>query len=359
MSEENQQLMQQNEGYTDIFGEQQYGLGGTPADLIGGSVKAGFGIGALGVGAAVKNASKLKPLISSLYRKGKVLGEKVIDKGKGIFTSKSGVGYVDDLSMRLKASGIPGVTALRTLLNSPQGKARLLKLGFTVPMITIMMTMGEDSLFSMFGGDEKKEADFVSPNEQRRQTFDAGLNPRTGVRTPPEYDEYGKLVSSSSKTSDTDYWKKSISGLPHDTRLMRLGQLMDYYGKTPKQRAAVDMPSKVWAENEARAAKIKADLITSAAAAAKTAGSIYGKKSIAELAEDLLPDVKKMFGDTFWGSISSNPNASDEPAMMSIASQVATNIKAITTQFPDLTPDEVRQLALEQFLEDSNLEDLR
>ena len=60
---------------------------------------------------------------------------------------------------------------------------------------------------------------------------------------------------------DPKWWTESISGLPSDTRLMRMGQLMDYYGRTPKGRAAVDMPSKVWAANEAASQAAKAKVL--------------------------------------------------------------------------------------------------
>ena len=57
-----------------------------------------------------------------------------------------------------------------------------------------------------------------------------------------------------------EWWSESISGLPSDTRLMRLGQLMNYYGKTPKGREASDDPSKLWAQNEKDALEVRADL---------------------------------------------------------------------------------------------------
>ena len=49
---------------------------------------------------------------------------------------------------------------------------------------------------------------------------------------------------------DPKWWHESMSGLKGDTRLMRLGQLMDYYGKTPKQRDESTAPAELWAANE-------------------------------------------------------------------------------------------------------------
>mgnify|MGYP003646977577 CR=1 FL=1 len=194
---------------------------------------------------------------------------------------------------------------------------------------------------------------FMSPNAQRRETFDAGINPMTGKKLPGAMTKMQKLGAN---MKNPEWWSESISGLPSDTRLMRLGQLMNYYGKTPKGRQASDDPSKLWAANEAASAKIKA---TKDAAKAKSAVELYGKKTIADLTAELLPDVKEMFGDTLFGSFSSNPNANKTEEMNAIAGEVATNIKAISLAFPNKTPGEVRELALQQVMKDRGLDDLR
>ena len=189
-----------------------------------------------------------------------------------------------------------------------------------------------------------EKANFVSANEQRRQTFDHKI--------PKQLSKWEQL---SANFKDPKWWAKSISGLPHDTRLHRLGMLMDYYGRTPKGRAAVDMPAEVWAKNEQDALANRA---AAEAAKAKKGDEVYGKKSIEDLATDLLPDVKEMFGDRMF-TFSSNPNASDDEMMKSLAEQVATNIKAISNAYPEMTPGEVRELALQQLMKDRKLEDLR
>jgi len=93
-----------------------------------------------------------------------------------------------------------------------------------------------------------KKANFISANEQRRQTFDAKM-----PKQPPS-----KWEQFSANFKDPDWWMQNMSGLPHDTRLHRLGMLMDYYGRTPKGRAAVDMPAEVWARNEQEALEARA-----------------------------------------------------------------------------------------------------
>lgn len=182
--------------------------------------------------------------------------------------------------------------------------------------------------------EKKKTAPAFMTDAQRREQLDS---------SPKELSKWEQL---SADFKDPDWWMKSMSGLPHDTRLHRLGMLMDYYGRTPKGRAAVDMPAEVWARNEQEALAARA-----AALKGKTGDEVYGKKSLDDLAADLLPDVKEMFGDTLF-RMSSNPDASDEEAMRSLAEQVATNIKAISNAYPNLTPGEVRKLALEQLMKD-------
>jgi len=190
---------------------------------------------------------------------------------------------------------------------------------------------------------------FMSPNSQRRQTFDAGMSAKS---EPKKTSAMSGLMEN---MRNPEWWGQSMSGLPGDTRLMRLGQLMNYYGQTPQQRLKNKQPAELWAANEAAAQKNKAAVL---AAGAKRADEIYGKKSIEDLATDVLSDVKEMFGDRMF-TISSNPDASDDDAMASLASQVATNIKAITLAYPDKTPGEVRKLALEQLMRDRDLDDLR
>lgn len=173
--------------------------------------------------------------------------------------------------------------------------------------------------------------------------------------SPKEPKKLSAMAGLMENMRNPEWWGQSMSGLPGDTRLMRLGQLMNYYGQTPQQRLKNKQPAELWAANEAAAQKNKAAVL---AAGAKRADEIYGKKSIEDLATDVLADVKEMFGDRMF-TISSNPDASDDDAMASLASQVATNIKAITLAYPDKTPGEVRKLALEQLMRDRDLDDLR
>jgi hypothetical protein len=103
---------------------------------------------------------------------------------------------------------------------------------------------GIQALMNQFGGDapvSKVDTDPSSP------TYKGGREARAGRGPAPEPNAMQRLGAN---MKDPKWWHESISGLPSDTRLMRLGQLMEYYGKTPKQRADSTAPAELWAENE-------------------------------------------------------------------------------------------------------------
>ena len=97
----------------------------------------------------------------------------------------------------------------------------------------------------------KPAGPYAMTDAQRMQQLDSSVPEQTAMQ---------KLGAN---MKDPKWWTESISGLPSDTRLMRMGQLMDYYGRGPKGRAAVDMPSKVWAANEAASQAAKAKVLAS------------------------------------------------------------------------------------------------
>jgi hypothetical protein len=125
---------------------------------------------------------------------------------------------------------------------------------------------GIQALMNQFGGGEAEEN--INKNALENQRLmeneayggprgeDWSFVPKQKEAEPTAMEKFGKNIK------DPKWWMESMSGDKTDTRLMRLGQLMDYYGRTPKQRAAVDMPSKVWAANAAAAAKGSASSYT-------------------------------------------------------------------------------------------------
>ena len=163
-----------------------------------------------------------------------------------------------------------------------------------------------------------------------------------GDRTPPK--ELTGWQKTFEEMKNPEYWKKSMSGLPHDTRLMRLGQLLDYYGKTPKGRAAVDMPSKMWAANEAAAQKNQATVTAAAMKAKKDAMDFLSKISDNTQQDALKADVRELL-DTGISGIFGDPT--DEEVNEAVA-EVALAIQQVMTQ-QNLSYQEARIMVLNAF----------
>ena len=122
---------------------------------------------------------------------------------------------------------------------------------------------GMNDFFAKMGIEppESKEepVEFASGGSDSGRRGKATLNPQHKSRHGGTF-EPTKMQTLMRNMKNPEWWSESISGLPSDTRLMRLGQLMNYYGKTPKGREASDDPSKLWAQNEKDALKVRADL---------------------------------------------------------------------------------------------------
>ncbi len=100
-------------------------------------------------------------------------------------------------------------------------------------------------------------------------------------------------LSFTEKMKEPGYWdEKDGTGL---TRIQRLGQLMDYYGKTPKQRTATTSPADRWAEmttaNAATAAKIQEAMLD-----INNPMSKLGQASVEKM---ISSRVKKKYGNTW------------------------------------------------------------
>ena len=91
------------------------------------------------------------------------------------------------------------------------------------------------------------------------------------------------------------FLNESMSGAKGDTRLNRLGQLMSYYGSTPKQRAKMKNPMDRFAAIE----KGVMDNATALAKAQATLKSQYGKPTVSNLAEGMFDLVKDAYGGTW------------------------------------------------------------
>ena len=140
------------------------------------------------------------------------------------------------------------------------------------------------------------------------------------------------------------YWTNPMNegGPKSDNRLNRLGQLMNYYGSTPKQRATMDSPQKSFLATEQQ----QIDNQAAFAKAQQTLSSPYGKPSVANLADSLENKVKAQFGDT-WLTF-----GAEEDEIPAIAKAVAIRITQLTQQYPGSDPDMIESEAFKQIEEE-------
>ena len=193
--------------------------------------------------------------------------------------------------------------------------------------------MGGTALMDKMNQPEKR---FMSTAEQYQQT--------AGQQKPPrELSDWEKQFA---KFKDPKFWTESISGLPHDSRMHRMGMLMDYYGKTPKQRAAVDMPSEVWAENEAAAQKNQTAILAAQIKAKNDAMTFLSKISDKTQQDALRKDVEEKLDAGFIGGIPGfNPDKSE---IDEAVAEVALNIQNLM-QTRDMSYANARELVLNAF----------
>ena len=93
------------------------------------------------------------------------------------------------------------------------------------------------------------------------------------------------------------YWTDPMNegGPASDNRLNRMGQLMNYYGSTPKQRAAMGDPQKSFIATEQQLADNQAAFLK----AQQTLSSKYGKPTVSNLATGMYDMVEEAYGDTW------------------------------------------------------------
>jgi hypothetical protein len=146
----------------------------------------------------------------------------------------------------------------------------------------------------------EEPVEFASGGSDSGRRGKATLDPQHTSRHGGEF-KPTMMQKLGANMKNPEWWSESISGLPSDTRLMRLGQLMNYYGKTPKGRKDSDDPSKVWAANEVASAKIQETKDVAKAKAAKdAAGDSYDWSftNVNKVAEGFFNDK---FGFDWWG----------------------------------------------------------
>ena len=143
------------------------------------------------------------------------------------------------------------------------------------------------------------------------------------------------------------YWTDPMNegGPASDNRLNRMGQLMNYYGSTPKQRATMDSPQKTFLATEQQLADNQAAFLKAQATLAGK--SDYSKPTVKNLASSLKNKVKGRFGDTLFSF-----GAKDDE-LDSIAETVALRIIDINKIAPPGTdPRDIENLAMDQIEEE-------
>ena len=251
---------------------------------------------ALGRGKGDKKA--LMKSLGSLLNKGKG----ALNKGKQKFKDmKEFKGQYEPmipsnvaLNLKGKLSGIPSAAAFKSLMNSPEGKKRLIAMGITAPAALMIMN-SPSSFFGNGTGDSTttstppaatpNAAEIAAKAEADRV---AGLNP---------------LEAMMENMKKPGYWTSPLveGGPASDNRLNRLGQLMNYYGSTPKQRASMGDPQKGFIKTEETAAD---NLAAFAKAQATLNASLAGDAknwSKAEIDKSLGDWFDKKFGIDWWG----------------------------------------------------------
>ena len=117
--------------------------------------------------------------------------------------------------------------------------------GTGLSLMQLMEQMGDGGATE--GTEEAKSSGPPTRNSRAKALSDADAQhgARFGMTSEPT-----QMQKLGANMKNPEWWSESISGLPSDTRLMRLGQLMNYYGKTPKQRDEATAPAELWAANE-------------------------------------------------------------------------------------------------------------
>ena len=240
-------IMQNAEKGTGIFGQDVFGAGGVD---IGPSTLKTIGTTAIGAAAGAPlirgGINMLKDNKSAIGNKMKDLFGKLIMKQSKEYPKQAQKSYAWYM-------GLKGVDKIKALSLAGAG----------LGLQQLMSAMGADDTVTKGELSEKQKTLMASGSDSGRRGR-ATLNPQEASRFSGTF-ERTTMQKLGANMKDPKWWTESISGLPSDTRLMRMGQLMDYYGKKPKGREAATAPSKLWAENEAAAQAAQAKVLAAGA----------------------------------------------------------------------------------------------
>ena len=259
-------IMQNAEKGTGIFGQDVFGAGGV--DIGPSTIKTGIttGLGALASAPFLKagfnygkkkvldpkNISRLKTLMNKAFRRFDEpvrAAYPIMNKAQQAAWRKANPGKWNLDKLKLLGWGGAGGLSIQMLMDS----------------------LGDNDTVTKGELSEKQKTLMADGPEGRRGR--ATLNPQETSRSGGTF-EQTSMQKLGANMKDPKWWTESISGLPSDTRLMRMGQLMDYYGKKPKGREAATAPAELWAKNEAASQAAKAKVL----AAGNSSGSSFLSK---------------------------------------------------------------------------------
>jgi hypothetical protein len=142
-------------------------------------------------------------------------------------------------------------------------------------------------------------------------------------------------LSFTEKMKEPGYWDEIDStGL---TRIQKLGQLMTYYGQTPKQRTATTSPADRWAEMSTKNAATAAALEKSRL---NLKGSLSTEKTLKEFVEY---QVQEEYGDRWYTM------GAKEDEVASITAEIVGFMIQRSEQYPTMLQGELYLLAKEDY----------
>ena len=268
MSEEDREvwlneMAERGEKGTGIFGQEITGLGGV--DIGPGTLRA-LGTTALAAGVSLP---VIRYGINALKSNKGVIGKKLKDLMGKLLMKRSTIYPINPTSTKgwQWYNGLRGVDKIKA--------TSLLSGGASIAVVMNQMGGGEAETTKPSGPQHMTDA-------QRMQQLDSSI---------PDKNAMQRLGAN---MKDPKWWHQSMSGLKGDTRLMRLGQLMDYYGKTPKQRDESTAPAELWAANEIAHEKNLASALSA------NSPDSY-KWSYKNVEESLGEWFEEKFGTDWWG----------------------------------------------------------
>ncbi len=137
---------------------------------------------------------------------------------------------------------------------------------------------------------------------QTGPTNEAGLFQQSDVATgkqAPAQPAGSMSIWDEMKTKD--YWQKSMSGMPGDTRISRIGQLMSYYG-TPQAQRGVD-PAGGFASRDYEAAQLIQKQLAAKQAQTQEPVDIFSNIGNATMVNAVKQKVAKAMGKGDWLSL--------------------------------------------------------